>query len=207
VRRGACDSPLSQHAIGTGSLGFDGVELEKEAMILAPGVARAAILGELNVARTYVAAMCCAMLAEALDETARYGQRRRTFGKPLAAHQGWRLHLARAATDLAAAQALTGLAVQAIDNGAEAQLLAAQAKVHAVIQCQRHLPRLLQAQGAQGLAPEHVTVRHLAAVQAAALTDGAEDILLERVARLSGLAPKPLHGREEAPDARVPDRG
>ena len=191
VTRAACDSPLSQHAIGSGSLRFDGVALEAEAMILAPGIARAEILGELNTARAYVAAMCCAMLAAALEETARYGQERRTFGKPLAAHQGWRLPLARAATDLAAAQALTDRAAAALDAGDDAQLLAAQAKVHAVAQCQLHLPRLLQAQGARGHAPGHVTVRHLTAVQSAALTDGAEDILLERIARLSGLAARP----------------
>jgi len=188
VTRTACDSPLSQHAIGSGALTFAGVALDEDALILPPGVARAAILDELNAARAYVADMCCAMLAAALAETAAWGQSRQSFGKPLAAHQGWRLHLARAATDLAAAEALTGRAVQAVAAGQDAQLLAAQAKVHAVDQCQRHLPRLLQAQGARGLAPDGVTVRHLAAVQAAALTDGAQDILLERIARLAGLA-------------------
>lgn len=188
VTRTACDSPLSQHAIGTGALTFDGVALDEDALILPPGVALPAILGELNAARAYVAAMCCGMLAAALAETAAWGQSRQTFGKPLAAHQGWRLHLARAATDLAAAEALTDRAVRAVADGQDAQLLAAQAKVHAVDQCQRHLPRLLQAQGARGLAPDGVTVRHLAAVQAAALTDGAQDILLERIARLAGLS-------------------
>jgi len=207
VRRGPCDSPLSQRSIGSGSLSLAGVELIDDAMILAPGAARAGILHELNAARAYVAAMCCAMLAAALAETAEYGQHRQTFGKPLAAHQGWRLHLARAATDLAAAEALTGRAVLAVEGDhPDAQLLAAQAKVHATAQCQHHLPRLLQAQGAQGHAPQHVTVRHLASVQAAALTDGSEDILLERVARLSGLSARPPQPAKGASDAGLPDR-
>jgi alkylation response protein AidB-like acyl-CoA dehydrogenase len=207
VTRAPCDSPLSQHAMGTGALVFHDVALDEGALILPPGIARPAILGELNAARAYVAAMCCGMLAAALAETARWGQSRQTFGKPLAAHQGWRLHLARAATDLAAAEALTDCAVQAVADGVEAQLLAAQAKVHAVAQCQRHLPRLLQAQGAQGLGAHSLTVRHLGAVQAAALTDGAQDILLERIARLAGLSARPRSEPKGGADARVPDRG
>ena len=65
----------------------------------------------------------------------------------------------------------------------------AQAKVHAVQTCQRHLPALLHAMGAEGLRAAHGLTRHLAAVQSAALTDGAITPLLERVARLS--RPKP----------------
>ena len=205
VTRLPCDGPFSQHSIGSGRLILENVVLNDVAMILRPGIAMPAILNELNGARAYVAAMCCAMLSAAVDEAAAYGQIRQTFGKPLVAHQGWRLVLARAATDLAAAEALTAQAINAVETETDAQLLAAQAKVHAVNQCQKHLPRLLQAQGAHGLTHDQVSARHLAAVQAAALTDGASDILLERVAHLSGFGPKSSKITKGDTDARIPD--
>lgn len=205
VSRLPCDGPFPQHSIGSGKLILENVALNDAAMILRPGNAMPAILNELNGARAYVAAMCCAMLAAALKEAASYGQTRQTFGRPLVAHQGWRLVLARAATDLAAAEALTAQAINAVETETDAQLLAAQAKVHAVNQCQRHLPRLLQAQGAHGLTHDQVSARHLAAVQAAALTDGASDILLERVAHLSGFGRKSSKITKGDTDARIPD--
>lgn len=185
VTRYATETGFPQASMGTGGFTLEHVTLPPEALILSPGTAFSSILSEINGARAYVAAMCCAMLAASIDTVAAYGQRRSSFGKPLMAHQAWRLALAQAQTDLAATQALTDRAVAAIADDSDAQLLAAQAKIHAVQTCQHHLPRMLHAMGAEGLRPTNCLTRHLAAVQSAALTDGAIAPLLERVARLS----------------------
>ena len=185
VTRHASEAGFDLASIGSGGFTMDGVTLPPEALILPPGTAFAAILSEINGARAYVAAMCCAMLGAIIETVAAYGQHRTSFGKPLMDHQAWRLALAQAQTDLAAAGALTNRAVAAIATDPAAQLLAAQAKVHAVQTCQRHMPALLHAMGAEGLRPVHGITRHLAALQTAALTDGAMAPLLERVARLS----------------------
>ena len=185
ARRYAIESAYSQTSIGTGGFVLDDVTVPNENLLLTPGEAFKAILSEINGARSYVAAMCCAMLAAALRDASAYGEQRRTFGKPLSGHQSWRMHLAQATTDLAAAQALVAQAVEVVDRGCDAQLLAAEAKVHAVDTCQRHLPILLHAMGAEGLRAEYCVARHLAAAQVAALTDGSTAMLLERVARLS----------------------
>jgi len=50
---------------------------------------------------------------------------------------------------------------------------------------QTHLPQLLQLMGAEGLRPEHPFTRHLAAAQIAGFTDGATNILKDRVAKLT----------------------
>lgn len=190
VTRHATEAGFDQTIMGTGGFTLDSVKLPPEALILSPGTAFLSILSEINGARAYVSAMCCAMLGAAIDTVAAYGQTRSSFGKSLMDHQAWRLGLAQAQTDLAATQALTNRAIAAIAGDPAAQLLAAQAKVHAVQTAQRHLPALLHAMGAEGLRPAHCLTRHLAAVQSAALTDGAIAPLLERVARLS--TPKPL---------------
>ncbi|HSG56341.1 MAG TPA: acyl-CoA dehydrogenase family protein [Paracoccaceae bacterium] len=186
VTRHATDAGFDQTSLGTGGFTLDAVKLPPEALILPAGTAFPSILSEINGARTYVAAMCCAMLDASITTVATYGQTRHSFGKPLMDHQAWRLTLAQAQTDLAATQALTDRAVAAITgDDPTAQILAAQAKVHAVQTAQRHLPALLHAMGAEGLRPVHALTRHLAAMQSAALTDGAIAPLLERVARLS----------------------
>lgn len=189
VTRHATVAGFDQTSMGTGGFTLDSVKLPPEALILPPGTAFLSILSEINGARAYVAAMCCAMLGAGIETVAAYGQTRTSFGKPLMDHQAWRLTLAQAQTDLAATQSLTDRAVAAIADDPAAQILAAQAKVHAVQTCQRHLPVLLHAMGAEGLRAVHGLTRHLAAVQSAALTDGAITPLLERVARQS--MPKP----------------
>lgn len=185
VRAHAQDSAFSQTSIGTGGFVLDGVEVAEDHLLLEPGTAFKSILTEINGARAYVAAMCCGMLDAALSQAADYGETRRAFGKPLATHPGWRLALAEARTERAAARALTEEAIGCVAAGEDAQLVAAQAKLCAVRACQRHLPELLHAMGAAGLRPEYCFTRHLAAAQMAALTDGANALLRERVGRIT----------------------
>lgn len=185
ARRYALDSAFSQTSIGTGGFVLDGVEVPADHLLMPPGTAFKSVLTEINGARAYVAAMCCGMLEAALTQATAYGERRMSFGKPLSAHQNWRHDLVKVQVDLAAARALTERAVELLASEMDAQLAAAQAKILAVQACQRGLPVLLHAMGAEGLRPEYCFTRHLAAAQLAALTDGSTEMLRERVARLS----------------------
>ncbi|WP_050930362.1 acyl-CoA dehydrogenase family protein [Aestuariivita boseongensis] len=185
ARRFAIESGFSQSSMGTGGFELTDVEVGAECLLLPPGTAFKAILTEINAARTYVAAMCDAMLGAAIDEAAAYGAQRMSFGQTLDQHPSWRQPLGAAQADLAASTALTAQAVARITEGADAQLTAAQAKITAVETAQRHLPALLHAMGAAGLEPERCFTRHLAAAQIAGLTDGATSILRDRVARLT----------------------
>ena len=185
VRRHAIDSGFSQTSIGTGGFRLDDVNVPAEALLLAPGSAFRTILTEINGARAYVAAMCNGMLRTALDQVRDYGARRVSFGNPLDSYPGWRAPLGQAETELAASRALTARAVDLVASGQDAQLAAAAAKLFAVETCQRALPLLLHAMGAEGLRPEYCFTRHLAAAQVAGLTDGASSILRDRVSRLA----------------------
>ena len=184
-RRYAKDSAIQQASMGTGGFVLDNCRVPLDHCLVSPGQAFHAIMTEINGARAYVAAMCVGMLDAALRCAQAYGQSRKTFGQPLHAHQAWRLTLARAATDLAAMRALVDQAAQALEQPGDAQLLCAQAKVFAVEACRQQLPRLLHAMGAHGLSPEYPMVRHSAAVSMAALTDGSDEMLLERIALLT----------------------
>ncbi len=170
-------------SMGTGGFRLEGFVCRAEEMLAPPGKAFKPILQAINGARVYVAAMCCAMVDEGLRAVAAFGARRRTFGRPLQEHQGWRWLLADAAVDLAAAQALVDAAAQRIDTGADAQGAAARAKIFATRMAQTHLAALLHAMGAEGLSERHPLLRHLAAAQVAGLVDGSTEMLLERVAK------------------------
>lgn len=185
VTRYAIDSGFSQTSMGTGGFTLRDVVVEEDAMLIAPGTAFKAILNEINGARTYVAAMCNGMLARAVLDVTAYGAVRKSFGKPLNAIPGWQATLSAAEAALRSSSDLTVQATRLVNAGKDAQLAAAQAKISAVTTAQRHLPELLHLMGAEGLRPGHPFTRHIAAAQSAGFTDGATNILKDRVARLT----------------------
>lgn len=172
-------------AMGLGGFALDGYAAPAEALLLPPGAGFRKAMEEINAARTHVAAMACGMLRGALDAAHAHGARRETFGRPLAGHQGWRWIPARAEADLFAARLATAEAARRIDAGADAQFAAASAKLVATEAAARHVPALVHALGAEGLAPDSPLSRHLVGVRAARLADGSTEMLLERIGRLS----------------------
>lgn len=185
VTRFAIDAGFAQTSMGTGGFTLKNVEVAHDAMLIAPGSAFKAILTEINGARTYVAAMCNGMVGQAIADVAAYGAHRHSFGKPLNAIPSWQAALSVAEAALKTSRTLTAQAIDLVNTGRDAQLAAAQAKIEAVTCAQRHLPELLHLMGAEGLRPEHPFTRHIAAAQIAGFTDGATNILKDRVARLT----------------------
>lgn len=173
-----------QHAIGAGGFRLDAYVADDAEMLQPPGQAFKSAMRSINGARVYIAAMCNGMVGEALRVALDYGQRRQSFGKPLADHQGWRWRLAEAATDLAASRLLVAQAAEQIEAGADTQLIAAQAKLFATRMAERQLPALAQAMGAEGLREHHPFGRHLAGARVASFVDGSSEMLLERIAAL-----------------------
>ena len=181
----ALHSAAAQTSMGTGGFRLQTVRVPAHQLLVAPGQAFKSILGELNAARAYVAAMAVGMLEAAWQCANAYGQQRHSFGQPLREHQAWRFTLARANVALAGARALLQQAVVAVDQDQDAALLSAQAKVLATDTCREQVSALMHLMGAEGLRPEHPFVRHLAAAQIASLTDGSDEMLLERIAHLT----------------------
>ncbi|SLN75085.1 Acyl-CoA dehydrogenase, short-chain specific [Roseovarius gaetbuli] len=185
VMRYAIDGGFAQTSMGTGGFSLQDVEVAHDAMLIAPGTAFKAILTEINGARTYVAAMCNGMVGQAIADVAAYGRHRDSFGKPLNAIPSWQAALSAAEAALNSSQTLTARAIDLVNTASDAQLAAAQAKIEAVTCAQRYLPELLHLMGAEGLRPERPFARHIAAAQIAGFTDGATNILKDRVARLT----------------------
>lgn len=174
----------AQSSIGTGGIRLDGCEVADDALFAPPGAAIRTMLDGINGARVYVGAMCVGMVAAALDIAGAYGERRVTFDKPLADHQGWRWALADCAGELAAARALVREAVAVVAAEGPAARIAAEAKLFATQMADRQLPRMLQAMGAEGLRDAYPLVRFLAAARVASFADGSSEMLRERIVTL-----------------------
>lgn len=185
VTRYAIDAGFAQTSMGTGGFVLQDVTVDHDALLIKPGTAFKAILTEINGARTYVAAMCNGMMRRAINDVTDYGANRQSFGKCLDTIPSWQVNLSNAESALDASEALASQAIELVNTGADAQLSAAQAKIAAVACAQTHLPKLLQLMGAEGLRPQHPFTRHIAAAQIAGFTDGATNILKDRVARLT----------------------
>lgn len=176
----AANSALN--SMGVGGFRLTNVYCDASHLLYAPGEAFADIMQAINRARTYVAAMCCAMVSQALADVSAYGHKRMAFGQSLDQFQGWRWQIAQAATALQAGELLVSQACDLIDQGGEVQTVASQAKLYATSMAQTQLGSLLHAMGAEGFLDRYAFLRHLTAAHTASLADGSTAMLLERVA-------------------------
>ncbi len=172
---------MGGHAIGVGGFRLTGYRASDADLLYPPGQAFKRALTSINGARTYVAAMCCGMLEEALACAVRYGTERRTFGARVVDHQGVRWTLAKAANDLEAARLLAYRAAALIDRGEDALEAAAHAKKFAGEMIVARLADCMQAMGANGLREECPIGRHLALARIANYVDGSTEIQNERI--------------------------
>ncbi|HYM31396.1 MAG TPA: acyl-CoA dehydrogenase family protein [Candidatus Cybelea sp.] len=178
---------MGGHAIGVGGFKLRDYRATGADLIRPAGKAFSVALQGLNQARTYVAAMCCGMLEEALACAVRYGGERQAFGKPLLEHQGLRWKLARVATDLEAARLLTYRAVGLIEaegaapRGQDGMLAASFAKKFASEMIVERLSDCMQVMGAAGLREECPIGRHIALARIANYVDGSTEIQNDRI--------------------------
>ncbi|MDE0225025.1 MAG: acyl-CoA dehydrogenase family protein [Gammaproteobacteria bacterium] len=177
------------HVIGTGGFRLDGYIAAAEDLLSPAGEAFIAALSSVNGARTYVAAMCCAMVEATLASAVRYGAERAAFGKPVIAHQGLAWKLAGVQNRLEAAQLLTARAIEAVTasmrtgDASGAILPAAHAKKFATETAEADIATCIQAMGAEGLRSDHPGGHHLIGARIANYVDGSTEIQTDRIAR------------------------
>src|SRR4030095_1515331 len=89
------------------------------------------VLNGLELGRINVAARGAGLARACLEESLRYAQGRRTFGKPIAEHQAIPLQLADMATRVEASRLLVESAARTYDAGGRCDLEAGMAKLFA----------------------------------------------------------------------------
>jgi alkylation response protein AidB-like acyl-CoA dehydrogenase len=117
------------------------------------------ILGGLELGRINVAARGVGLAQAALDESVRYAQNRKTFGKPICEHQAIQLKLGDMATRTEAARLLTMTAAQAYDRGARCDMEAGMAKLFATEAAMENSSEALRIHGGYGYSKEYIVER------------------------------------------------
>ena len=174
--RGEAYAMLGGHGVGLCDLHFRDCPVPDGNLLYAPGDGFKAAMAGINMARMFVAALCCGMLSDSLARALEYGVGRKAFGRPILANQGLQWQLADVATDLEAARRLTEHAARTLDAGEAGIVECAHAKKFATRAALAGIAQCMQAVGAAGLRDQEPFGRHLAAAKMCAFLDGTTEI-------------------------------
>jgi alkylation response protein AidB-like acyl-CoA dehydrogenase len=117
------------------------------------------ILGGLELGRINVAARGVGLAQAALDESVKYSQQRKTFGKPICEHQAIQLKLGDMATRTEAARLLTMQAAHAYDRGDRCDMEAGMAKLFATEAALENSMEAMRVHGGYGYSKEYLVER------------------------------------------------
>ncbi|MDA0230261.1 MAG: acyl-CoA dehydrogenase family protein [Proteobacteria bacterium] len=112
------------------------------------------VLSGLELGRINVAARGVGIAQATLDESVKYSQMRKTFGKPICEHQAIQLKLADMATRVQAARLLTQRAAEAYQRGERADMEAGMAKLFATESAMENALDAMRIHGGYGYSKE-----------------------------------------------------
>jgi alkylation response protein AidB-like acyl-CoA dehydrogenase len=149
-------------------------------------------MGTLVSGRLSVAAGCLGVIEDCLIESVRYAQERQQHGKPIGKHQLVQEHLtaiemARLTTEAVVLQAARAKDASQADPGngelrADAELLAAKAKLHAANVAWEAADHAVQIFGGRGWSTLYRPGRHLMDVRVCRIYEGTDEILKLKIA-------------------------
>lgn len=123
------------------------------------GHGMACAIAGLELGRVNVAARGVGVAQAALDESVRYSQQRKTFGKPIHQHQAIAIKLADMATRTEAARLLTQQAAQALDRGERCDYETGIAKLFATEAAVENALEAMRIHGGYGYSKEFLVER------------------------------------------------
>ena len=122
---------LGYKGIDSAELVFENFEVPADNLLAGEGQGFYLAVSGLELGRINVAARGVGVAKAALDESVRYAQTRKTFGKPICEHQAIQLKLGEMVTRVEAARLLVEQAALAYDRGARCDMEAGMAKFFA----------------------------------------------------------------------------
>lgn len=141
------------------------------------------ILGGLELGRINVAARGVGIARACLEESVRYAQQRKTFGKPIAEHQAIQFKLADMATQAEAARLLVEQAAKAYDKGERCDLEAGMAKLFATEAAVHNSLEAMRLHGAYGYSKEFNIERYYRDAPLLAIGEGTNELQRIIIAR------------------------
>ncbi len=141
------------------------------------------ILSGLELGRINVAARGVGLARVCLEESLRYAQVRKTFGKPIAEHQAIQIKLADMATRVEAARLLTESAARAYDEHRRSDLEAGMAKLYATEAALENSLEAMRIHGAYGYSKEFNIERYYRDAPLLAIGEGTNELQRIIIAR------------------------
>jgi alkylation response protein AidB-like acyl-CoA dehydrogenase len=146
---------LGYKGIDSAELVFDNYRVPADRLIGGvEGLGLKHALSGLELGRINVASRGVGIAQAALDESVRYAQLRKTFGKPIAQHQAIQLKLADMATRTEAARLLTRRAADLYDKGERCDMEAGMAKLFATEAALENATEAMRVHGGYGYSTE-----------------------------------------------------
>lgn len=174
-------------ASDTAELHFDQVRVPVENRIGEEGSGFIALMHNFAGERLMLAVNGCALAMLALEEAHRYAQEREAFGRPIGKFQVTRHKLAKMATQVASARALTYVAAARLRDGTAAMDELAMAKNHAAAVAREVCWEAVQIHGGMGYMRETVVERLARDARLLPIGGGTDEIMNELISRGMGL--------------------
>jgi len=155
VEPGKKEMNMGQRASDTRGITFTDVEVPDENVVGKVGDGFLLAMSAFDHTRPAVASAAVGLARAAFDHAARYATERKTFGKPIAAHQAISFMIADMAKDIEAARLLVWQAAWLIDQGRRNTKQASMAKCFAADAAHRIASDAVQVFGGYGYSQEY----------------------------------------------------
>lgn len=184
IRYGRNEDKMGWRAQPTRTIAFDGVRVPASHRIGPEGEGFVYAMKGLDGGRLNIASCSLGAAQAALEQSLRYVEERRQFGKPLASFQALQFKLADMLTDLTASRQMVRLAAHRLDQRhPEASLYCAMAKRFATDQCFEVCNQALQLHGGYGYLNDYPLERWVRDTRVHQILEGTNEIMRVITAR------------------------
>jgi alkylation response protein AidB-like acyl-CoA dehydrogenase len=183
LRPQARERTMGLHASPIAQIAFDDARVPAARLLGPEGEGFKIAMKALDAGRLGMAACAVGLAQAALDYAAAYARERTQFGRPIADFQGVGFLLADAATQIAAARALTLAAARLRDAGHPHTTEAAMAKLFATDMAMRVTTDAVQVLGGYGYVADHPVERWMREAKVLQIVEGTNQIQRLVIAR------------------------
>ncbi len=176
VRCGPPDDKLGIRGSKSCQIFLENAKLPGDALLGEVGQGFKVAMTTLDGGRIGIAAQALGIARACLEDSIEYAAQRKTFGKPIAAHQAIQWKLADMAADVDAARLLTLQAACLKDKGARFSKEAAMAKLFAADAANRAAREAIQVYGGNGYVTEYPVERHFRDAKITEIYEGTSEI-------------------------------
>jgi alkylation response protein AidB-like acyl-CoA dehydrogenase len=170
------EKTMGMRASPVAQIAFDDAAVSADRLIGGEGMGFRIAMGALDSGRLGIAACAVGLAQGALDYATTYARERTQFGQPIIDFQGISFILADAATQIAAARALTLHAARLRDNGLPYSIEAAKAKLFATDMVMKVTTDMVQVLGGAGYVSDHPVERYFREAKVLQIVEGTNQI-------------------------------